>query len=135
MLAENGRRMRRLTSGFDPITGQGSAGARRQVRLWLDAEGPREYWLPCSMAGDPLVRALASSRSQATPAQAADFDRLRMLHDFPYWAATRAYVKQKGGGDDRPLRLNYAQRVLIEAIERQRLAGRPIRIVLLKARQ
>ena len=135
LLAENEQRLLRLTTGFDPVTGRGSVGPRRQVELWLDADGPRSYWLPCAMMDSPLVRALACARSQATSAQAADLDRLRMEHDFPYWAATRVYVKQKGGGDDLQLRLNHAQRLLIEAIERQRLAGRPIRIVLLKARQ
>lgn len=135
LLAENERRMRELTTGFDPITGRGSVGPRRQARLWLDADGPKDYWLPCSMMDSPLIRLLDGARRQASPQQADDLDRLRMEHDFPYWAATRAYVKPKGGGDDVALRLNHAQRMLIEAIERQRLAERPIRIVLLKARQ
>lgn len=143
MLAENDQRIRRLTTGFDPITGQGSPGPRERVELWLDGDGPRVYWLPRSMMDAPIVRALGvrsdtpmpAAPPRATPAQAAEMDRLRMEHDFPYWAASRVYVKQKGGGDDLPLRLNHAQRVLVEAIERQRLAGKPIRIVLLKARQ
>lgn len=135
LLTENDRRLRRLTTGFDPIKGRASVGPRQCVTLRLDDNAPSEYWLPESMMDEPLVHALAASPTRATAAQAKDFDRLRMQHDFPYWAATRVYVKQKGGGDDMPLRLNFAQRVLIEAIEQQRLAGKPIRIVLLKARQ
>ena len=76
---------------------------------------------------------------KATPADRdelrARLDRVRMLHDFPYWAATRAYIKDKRGGDDVLFRLNRPQRKLVEKLESMRLAGRPIRLLLLKARQ
>ena len=61
--------------------------------------------------------------------------RLRCLHDFPFWCATLVKVKQKGGGDDVLFRLWYPQRRLVEMFEKSRLAGEPIRIIMLKARQ
>lgn len=61
--------------------------------------------------------------------------RIRMKHDFPFWAAMFAYIKRKGGGSDVLFRLNRPQRKLITRLERMRKAGKPIRLILLKARQ
>ncbi len=63
------------------------------------------------------------------------FVRVRIRYDFAFWAAMYAYIKQKGGGDDVLFVLNRPQRRLIERFERRRLAGQPIRLILLKARQ
>lgn len=62
-------------------------------------------------------------------------DDTRARQDFAYWAATRARIKNKRGGDDIPFRLNYAQTKLVAALDDMRLAGKPIRLILLKARQ
>jgi hypothetical protein len=63
------------------------------------------------------------------------FVRVRAEYDFAFWAASYAYIKQKGGGEDILFRLNRPQRKLIERFERARRAGKPIRLILLKARQ
>lgn len=62
-------------------------------------------------------------------------DATRAGRDFAYWAATRARIKNKRGGDDVPFRLNHAQRRLVTELDSMRLAGKPIRLILLKARQ
>lgn len=62
-------------------------------------------------------------------------DATRIGRDFAYWAATRARIKNKRGGDDVPFRVNYAQRKLVAELDAMRLAGKPIRLILLKARQ
>lgn len=59
----------------------------------------------------------------------------RYLYDFPYWAASLARIKNKAGGPDIPFVLNPPQRKLVAMLEEMRLAGEPIRVVLLKARQ
>lgn len=61
--------------------------------------------------------------------------RVRVRYDFAFWAAMYVYIKAKGGGEDICLVLNRPQRRLIEAYERERKAGMPIRLILLKARQ
>ena len=61
--------------------------------------------------------------------------RIRIRYDFPFWAAMFVYIKRKGGGTDILFRLNRSQRRLINRLERMRKAGKPIRLVLLKARQ
>ena len=63
------------------------------------------------------------------------FVRIRSRHDFPFWAATYVWIKNKGGGEDVLFRLTRPQRRFVECLEEKRLAGKPIRIILLKARQ
>ena len=59
----------------------------------------------------------------------------RLHNDFAYWAATSCYIKNKKGGQDILFRLNYAQRKLVAELEKMRTGGKPIRLILLKARQ
>lgn len=61
--------------------------------------------------------------------------RIRCRHDFAFWAASLAYIKAKGGGEDVLFRLTRPQRRFVERLEARRKAGKPIRIILLKARQ
>ena len=64
------------------------------------------------------------------------FIRVRMRFDFAFWAAAYIYIKPKGeGGEDILFRLNRAQRRLVLRFEKRRIAGKPIRLILLKARQ
>lgn len=62
-----------------------------------------------------------------------DEDRCRS--DFEYWAARCCYIKNKMGGGDILFRLNAPQRKLVAELERMRKADKPIRLILLKARQ
>lgn len=148
ILAENARRNARNQAVFDPVTGQGSVGNR--FELFLDDFPIPRQWLPASMEDLPVVRGLKAAghvreylsglyHRSATEADmlcfADEFDRLRMLHDFPYWAARYVSIKGKGGGEDRMFVLNRPQRKFVEVLERMRLDGKPIRILLLKARQ
>lgn len=64
-----------------------------------------------------------------------EFHLLRCRHDFAYWAATSCYIKRKGGGEDILFHLNRAQRKLVAELEDMRNSGKPIRLILLKARQ
>lgn len=55
--------------------------------------------------------------------------------DFLEWAAEYAYIKPKGGGEDKKFQINAPQRKLVAALEEMRKAHQPIRLILLKARQ
>ena len=142
IIEENRRRNARMFAKFDPITGEGSIGERKAVRVPAKllcggaAEGVKtvRLWLPVEMLADKEVKALMR-KAEHTEADAKAFERKRIAYDFAYWAARYVYVKRKGGGDDCLLRLNYPQRKFVEALEKVRKAGKPIRIVLLKARQ
>lgn len=132
LLRENALRREKLAGEFDPVSGVGSTGDR--VRIECASLTPSVQWIPTGMAAEPLVKEILAGR-RVTPKVRGEYEALRLLHDFPYWAATRAYIKAKGGGEDVLFRLNAPQRRLVERFETMRLARRPIRLILLKARQ
>lgn len=113
---------------FDPVTGRNSVGKRFQL-----SDSNKSLWLPLAMIDLPIVKEIESRGF--TPLLEARLDRERLLHDFPYWAATRAFIKRKGGGDDILFHLNRPQRKLVAALEDMRINNLPIRLILLKARQ
>lgn len=118
ILEENERRLREIDIFFDPISGKGSIGER--FKTVKPGTGETVY-LPVSMRGLSLTK--------------GNYEFMRSLHDFPYWAAKYVFIKRKGGGDDIPFILNRPQRKFIGMLEKIRLKGNPIRIILLKARQ
>lgn len=87
------------------------------------------------MVKENARRRMRVSRVYAEPRLEGKEDEERAVNDFAYWAATRGRIKNKHGGDDIPFRLNYAQRRLVDALEKMRKDNRPIRLILLKARQ
>ncbi len=147
LLTENERRQAQNHKTFNPITGEGSIGARREVRI-ADFPMPRQ-WLPVEMLSVPLVaKVLRRGTLQAFLEQdlhttdeedrlklIEQWVRIRMKYDFAFWAAMFVYIKAKGGGDDILFRLTRPQRKFVEVLETMRKADKPIRIVLLKARQ
>lgn len=106
---------------YDPLAGNPSDPVRRAVE-----RGGRTLHLPQTMLGDP---------EYAVTLPQLDFERLRFRHDFEYWAATCVKIISKDTKQSVPFVLNRPQRRLLEVLERQRLAGVPIRVILLKARQ
>jgi len=123
ILAENARRMARLDVSYDPHSGLGGIGSRTYVA----ARGPiPEAWLPDTMLDDPRYHAATDLLS---------WQRLRCIHDFEYWAVTCVRIKDKMTGADIAFTLNRPQRRVASVLEEQRLAGRPIRLIMLKARQ
>lgn len=148
ILQENDRRNAEIKAVFNPITGKNSTGKRVKVTI---PDFPIEtQWLPVRMMKIPLVkRILAAGSFDAFMAEEfgedythddrqkaiESFVRLRIRYDFPFWAAFYVYIKCKGGGEDVLFHLNRPQRRLIERLERMREARKPIRLILLKARQ
>lgn len=146
LLKENDRRQTVNNAVFDPVSGEGSIGERKKFAL---KDYPVQY-LPVEMFDEPIIKKLRKAGSMEkfveqnldTPLsdEALDivyeqFFRVRIQYDFLFWAATLIYIKRKGGGTDCLFRLNRPQRRLIARLERMRKAGKPIRLVLLKARQ
>lgn len=147
IMEESSRRMAAMHAVFDPLTGEGSTGERTEV--CIAGLSPSRIWLPRPMMETGWVGRLAAAGSVGaflhtryapgdpdTPARVVEvFERERCRHDFAYWAAKYIYIKRRGGGDDVTLRLTYPQRKFVNCLEQRRLARKPIRIVLLKARQ
>lgn len=148
IIKENGRRNAEIYAKFDPVSGEGSVGERKKVVI--DDFPISVQWLPVEMLRVPLVRQIVecgSVRAFLTDNLNVEyteedrlkvieqFVRLRCRYDFAFWAAVFVYIKRKGGGEDILFRLSRPQRRFVERLERLRKAGKPIRIVLLKARQ
>ncbi|MCC8114191.1 MAG: terminase, partial [Bacteroidales bacterium] len=133
ILVENQRRRAALFADVDPVSGEGSVGERREVEI--AGVEPRRQWVPVAMLDDSSVADILHTGRAADATAAERWERARIRHDFPYWAARYVYIKRKGGGDDCLFRLTYPQRKFVARLEELRLANKPIRIVLLKARQ
>ena len=148
ILQENERRRAIVFAPFNPVTGEGSIGQRVAFTI-SDYPIPTQY-LPVEMMDEPFVKKLSKAGSvdafirdalilpvtdEARDKVVEEFIRIRQKHDYPFWAAMFAYIKRKGGGTDVLFRLNRPQRKLIKRLEKMRKAGKPIRLILLKARQ
>lgn len=148
IIRENDRRQAAIHEPFNPVTGEGSVGERAKVVI---AGFPlHTQWLPKPMMKVPLVRKLASHGDIDKFLQeelgvapgggdrhkvVRQFVRLRCRFDFPFWAAVFVYIKNKGGGPDVLFRLTRPQRRFVAVLEDMRTHARPIRLILLKARQ
>lgn len=159
IVQENAKRNAEVYAKFDPISGKGSVGERERVRI-KDFPVKVQY-LPVEMMNIPLVKRLIqygsidallkainkeehNSEDYEYPEEDYEVDRLKVIqqfvrlrcrYDFPFWAAFYVYIKNKGGGEDVLFRLTRPQRRFVERLERLRKVGKPIRLVLLKARQ
>ena len=118
ILAENERRKAVLEADlYDPLTGTGCWGDRVEV---AGCRVPREVLARCPdyLSLPPLER-----------------ERRRILEDFEYWCARCVTIKDKLSGRNVPFVPNRPQRRLLAVMEDQRMEGKPVRVILLKARQ
>lgn len=123
VILENKRRNALLATPYDPVTGVGAGGERREM---LSPDGTLEH-VPVTMVDDPQFAVVRAS--------SLAWKRLRIRHDFEYWAATCVTIRDKLTGRDVRLRLNRPQRRVLSIMEGMRLAAQPIRLIMLKARQ
>lgn len=146
LLKENEIRKSRLFPDYDPVIGTGSLIERKPFQL---SENDVIY-LPVYMFEDEAIQAiindfgnlegafeLAESRGEGQEL-VNEFKALRCKYDFEFWAFSCVKIKPKkkvGKHSLVPFTLRPAQRKLLFILERERLAGKPIRIILLKARQ
>lgn len=148
LISENNKRLEAINTPFNPYSGEGAVGERVKVSI-EDSPIPVQY-LPVEMMEYPLVKEIVRrgsfedfiTKSLKVEYTHEDkmkalwaFIRIRIKEDFCFWAASFVYIKNKGGGDDVLFKLTRPQRKFVERLERLRRANKPIRLVLLKARQ
>ena len=149
IITEDKKRLNAINSTFNPLTGEGSPLERVPLKL-SDYALPVQY-IPKSMSNKKLVIELSKYgsifkflKSINVPDDEIEQERenlikqfvlLRIKHDFPFWAYSYVKIKNKFGGKNISFKLNLPQRKLLLVLERIRLAGAPIRVILLKARQ
>lgn len=144
----NKERLAVIRQPYNPITGEGSTSVPRTKVHIADFPIP-ELWLPdeflqtgfCKMIVELGLRGYLqltlNMEYNDTNANIlfTEFCKERFKYDFEFWAYNCALISPKGGGADIPFFLNRAQRFYLKKLEELRMAGKPIDIILLKARQ
>ena len=118
VLEENSRRKALFEQDhYDPMTGAGCWGDRVEV------------------GGCLVPRLVLKHHPDYLNLDAVERDRARIEEDFEFWCVRCATIRDKLSGRPVPFVLNRPQRRLLAVMEKQRVAGRPVRVILLKARQ
>ena len=118
IIIENERRKAVLANDrYDPLTGVGCCGTRVEV------------------AGCRVPKLLLDQNPNYSMMEPLQQERLRIVEDFEFWCARCVTIRDKMSGRSVPFVLNRPQRRLVAVMEGQRMAGQPVRIILLKARQ
>ena len=143
---ENNRRAKLLRAEFDPVTGKDAPGER--VLLHIPDFALKDQWVPKEMMENTLVKNILKYGSIKKFIKEHPFEdssptyhevelmlrRLRHKYDFTHWAYMCIRIKAKKGGRVR-FKLNYAQIKVLLKCEVLRKAGKPIDIIICKARQ
>ena len=111
--------------GYDPIVGRGACGPR--VEVTTPVPGMPRALVPEAMTADAGYAAACH--------EPLAWQQLRCRHDFEYWCARCVTIKHKTTGCMVPFVLNAPQRRLAALLEPDRRARRPMRVIMLKARQ
>lgn len=150
IIAENELRREKLAANYDPITGKGLDKYLEEKRVLLEIPdfAIPEQWVPESMMRNPMIKGIVKAGSiqkyidtrkwkSRTP-EFLDIERqirrIRHKHDFCFWAYFCIRIVAKLGGRIR-FKLNLPQLLVLAELEKMRLAGVPIDIIILKARQ
>lgn len=148
IIAENKRRLSEISKTYNPLTGDGASSIPRK-RVHIDDSPLPDMNLPIDFADSNFVRELTrigfggfiqqhigrAPSDELTNELWVAFCRERIKYDFEYWAFSCIVISAKGRGLDIPFSLNRAQRVYLSELEKLRRAGKPIDIILCKARQ
>ncbi len=141
IIAQNTINKEELFSEYDPLTGLGSPIER--VRLNLTNDG-RHIYIPSYIASATLFSEILQCTSLEEYIESKNINkdeildvitRLRLKYDFEYWAATCATIFDKASGQEVKFKLRKAQRKLLKVLVETAFALKPIRIILVKARQ
>jgi len=149
VLSENKERLKVLLTEFDPVSGVGSLVDRVEFEITAG----NVVRIPVSMLEVPWIYfalktgslyqfARKVCRNNKYPFTQDVFDEIhtnfineRLDHDFEYWSFIAVKIQDKKTGDMIPFKLNLPQRKLVKSFEKQRVSGKPIRVVVCKARQ
>lgn len=141
IIKENKQHFASLFSEYNPMTGVGSPIDR--VRLTLTRDG-KHILIPAYIASSSAFTEMLDyptledyiERKNLNRDDVYDvITRLRIKYDFEYWAATCGTIFDKISGQEVKFKLRKAQRKLLKVLVETAFALKPIRIILLKARQ
>lgn len=142
ILTENAQRNAILFEHYNPITGEGSPIPR--VPIFYYAHNKKPVYVPKTMEDEELFHMLKQYKSIEHYAQANKlnaeatinkFNDLRLNHDFEFYGKMCITIQDKETKQLFKLHCRRSQRKILKELERMRVAGEPIRVILLKARQ
>jgi len=147
LVEENARRRNQYFRDYSRLTGDKSQEVVPRVMVPIQN---LKFYLPKAMLNIPVVRELSKNggrvdrlfrkygyecfHSEVT-AFLNSLHKVRFEHDFEFWCFLCVKIQDKQTKERIPFRLNRGQRKLVSKFEEQRLAGKPIRNILTKARQ
>lgn len=126
VIKENIQRLSVVNAPYDPW--RGTPGVLPRTPLVVDGVG--EVLVP-----DDLIRDYPQYANGVGQDLLMQFTFHRFVYDFEYFCAYCVRVQDKEGAHIVPFVLRAAQRKLIKSFEDQRRSNKPIRVILLKARQ
>jgi hypothetical protein len=147
-IEENERRRAAFKSPYDPVTGVGSPLPRTKLRFSLSKK--YEWGIPEQMFELPVIQQLIKHKgnvhkfldeNKIVPDAKNkirflyELTRLRCKYDFEFWTSRCVKIVDKETGSEIRFVLNQPQRKLLKTFETERLANKPIRVILLKSRQ
>lgn len=151
MLEENDKRLAVFKEKFDPISGKGAP--LKRFRFKIDEI---DWWLPVKLKRVELIvklmgygsikkfisqKKLGDDVERITQQVMRQLIEIRIKEDFCFWAASFVTIKRKQDAStanlsaDMKFTLNRPQRKTLEKLEDMRLNEKPIRMIILKARQ
>ncbi len=148
MIRENCRRNHVMFDGFNPVTGEGCPGERKEVKI---ADFPiKQQQMPVACLKNRELKKIIKRGSikeyikhdlgwEYTQEHVQDIIlnivRVRAENDPAFAFITYYKIIDKEEGTVIPFKMNYPQRKLLAKQEEMRLQHRPIRIIMPKARQ
>jgi hypothetical protein len=144
IIQENTKRAQELNLEYDPIMGIGSPLDRFPFYFFKAQKTPA--MLPIKMMKVEQVAKAMQSKTKSAEEYAESqgintelfinqINEARLDHDFEFWAFTGVKIKNKDGGENINFKLNNGQKKLLKGLMEMMDAGKPIRVILLKARQ
>jgi hypothetical protein len=153
ILIENNLRTEALFGPYDPIWGINSKIPRIPFKVYEKQQ--QDILIPeCMLTIEQIKNVVESGSSSLEDyctknglnfaKERPKFHNHRLDQDFEYWAFVAAKIKPKKGDSDSdnrsnahvvPFLLNPPQRKVVAMLEKMRVNGVPIRIIILKARQ
>lgn len=134
--SENEKRNSILDTHYDPLTGKGSLIDRKLYTIYTSTD-KLQFYVPVKLyniVGNTDGMKISSLGISENIFLNALYN-LRLDWDFEFWAALCVKIKPKEGGDFTPFYLNYPQRLVLKELISDFYEEKPIRLILLKARQ
>jgi len=146
IIAENKKRNQELFHHYNPLTGEGSPIKRFEFvidensTVFLPEEMLCEWIIWRAFEHGSLKGFYDEVLYKKTKVRRYEevyneYTKLRLKHDFEFHCFTCSTIKHKTEGIEVPFTLNYPQRKTLKDLEDLRLAGKPIRGIIDKARQ